>query len=64
MTGNYVFETGSRSNEMGISYAGIIPSLITHDYTRSTHECIGTGSFAYNIVASGTRGPHDGFTMA
>ena len=37
---------------------------IAHDYTRSTHEDIGTSSFAYDVVAKGTRRPRDGFTMA
>ena len=37
---------------------------IAHDYTRRTREGRGTGSFAYDVVANGTRRPHDGFTMA
>ena len=37
---------------------------IAHDYTGSTHEGKGTGSFAYDVVANGTRRSHDGFTMA
>ena len=28
---------------------------IAYDYTRSTHEDIGTSSFAYDVVANGTR---------
>ena len=40
-------------------------SRIAHDYTRRTREDRGTGSFAYDVVANGTRRPHDGgFTMA
>ena len=37
---------------------------IAHDFTRRTREDIGTGSFAYDVVANGIRMPHDGFTMA
>ena len=37
---------------------------IAHDYTRRTREDRGTGSFAYDVDANGTRRPHDGFTMA
>ena len=37
---------------------------IAHNYTRSTHEDIGTGSFAYDVVANGTRRLHDGLTTS
>ena len=37
---------------------------IAHDYTRRIREDRETGSFAFDVVANGTRRPHDGFTVA